>query len=261
MASASNKTETVTVDIAPAMDPIDTITEESVEEEDSESNGDAQDSDVSDGEDEEDSQSDGDSIVDDRDSTDDKPEWGVDSYDESKYCSLMKTLGPTKKMNEKPVSLLQPRSSTHILFFDNRQVFKFQIWASPVIGFSCRFRRDRFLFRQLVTTGVVRGLSLSLVAFERSPVTGRTQLQYTQDMAKLCLRKYNALNETDVKMDHVVRVTESFSGSWVSYITFMARESEEEATLVEYQAKAVKNLGRKSYPIFCRPSPKQDHDM
>lgn len=29
---------------------------------------------------------------------------------------------------------------------------------------------------------------------ERSPVKGRTQLQYAQDMAKLSLRKYNALN-------------------------------------------------------------------
>lgn len=63
-------------------------------------------------------------------------------------------------------------------------------------------------------------------------------------------------------MDHVVRVTEAFFGRWISYITFMARESEEEgATLVEYQAKIVKQLERKSYPIFCRPSPKQDQDM
>lgn len=29
---------------------------------------------------------------------------------------------------------------------------------------------------------------------EYSPVRGRTQLQYAQDMAKLSLRKYNALN-------------------------------------------------------------------
>ncbi|KAG2331363.1 hypothetical protein Bca52824_002543 [Brassica carinata] len=261
MASASNKTETVTVDIAPAMDPIDTITEESVvssslneeeasfgdnEDSDSESNGDAQDSDVSDGEDEEDSQSDGDSIVDDRDSTDDKPEWGVDSYDESKYCSLMKTLDSWSDEEDER----KARLSTSATF-----AYSYSFLISKEIS---GFLVEKGIRPRQQWTGYVHLQSLDS---ERSPVTGRTQLQYTQDMAKLCLRKYNALNETDVKMDHVVRVTESFSGSWVSYITFMARESEEEATLVEYQAKAVKNLGRKSYPIFCRPSPKQDHDM
>ncbi|KAL0712071.1 hypothetical protein Bca4012_019049 [Brassica carinata] len=229
MASASNKTETVTVDIAPAMDPTDTITEESVvssslneeeasfddnedsvasdekeEEEYSESNGDAQDSDVSDGEDEEDSQSYGDSIVDDGDSTDDKPEWGVDSYDESEYCS--------------------PDEDS---WSDEEDERKARLYGRNLY-FSHGFLVEKGIRPRQQWTGSVHLQSLDS---QRSPVTGRTQLQYTQDMAKLCLRKYNAFNETDVKMDHVVRVTESFSGSWVSYITFMVRESEEEATL------------------------------
>lgn len=61
-----------------------------------------------------------------------------------------------------------------------------------------------------------------------------------------------------MKLDHVVRVTSSLI-LW--YITFMARESEEEDTLVEYQAKVAKKLTRKSYPIFCRPCPKLDQDL
>lgn len=64
-----------------------------------------------------------------------------------------------------------------------------------------------------------------------------------------------------MKLDHVVRVTGSFAGTWTSYITFMAKESEEDDTLVEYQAKVAKKLKRKTYPIFCRPSPKLNPDM
>ncbi|KAG7575198.1 Cystatin-related plant [Arabidopsis suecica] len=56
-------------------------------------------------------------------------------------------------------------------------------------------------------------------------------------------------------------ITSSFCGTCTSYITFMARESEEEDTLVQYQAKVAKKLTRKSYPIFCRPSPKLDQDL
>jgi len=64
-----------------------------------------------------------------------------------------------------------------------------------------------------------------------------------------------------VTLDHVVRVTGSFTGRWVSYITFMAKESEDDDTLVEYQAKVVKKLQCKTYPMFCRPSPKLDPDL
>lgn len=40
-----------------------------------------------------------------------------------------------------------------------------------------------------------------------------------------------------------------------SYITFMAREKPN-GTLVEYQAKCMDTLDRKSHPILCRPAPK-----
>ncbi|EOA23102.1 hypothetical protein CARUB_v10003895mg, partial [Capsella rubella] len=90
---------------------------------------------------------------------------------------------------------------------------------------------------------------------EHSPVKGMTELQYAQDMAKLSLREYNDSNETNVKFDHVVRVTRSNSSWTTSYITFMAKESDD--TLVEYQAKvANKSTHKTTYPIYCRPSPK-----
>ncbi|XP_010467433.1 PREDICTED: uncharacterized protein LOC104747490 [Camelina sativa] len=111
--------------------------------------------------------------------------------------------------------------------------------------------------------GGIGAIKLKSLDDEHSPVEGRTQLQYAQDMARLSLRKYNALNETDVKLDHVVRMTGSSPGSWTaSYISFMAKESDEDDTLVEYQAKVAKKKSeRKTYPIFCRPSPKLDPDM
>ncbi|XP_010422449.1 PREDICTED: uncharacterized protein LOC104707725 [Camelina sativa] len=111
--------------------------------------------------------------------------------------------------------------------------------------------------------GSIGAIKLKSLDDEHSPVEGRTQLQYAQDMARLSLRKYNALNETDVKLDHVVRMTGSSPGSWTaSYISFMAKESDEDDTLVEYQAKVAKKKSeRKTYPIFCRPSPKLDPDM
>ncbi|KAF8052306.1 hypothetical protein N665_1573s0007 [Sinapis alba] len=241
MASPSSKTEAETAETAPTTDPIETITESVVslslnkeqsdhsDPDEDESFDHNEDSDLSDGEEEE---SDGDSIVDDGDSTDSQPEWGVDSHDESEYCS------PDE---------------------DN--------WSDEEDERKARLYRRNLHFSHgfLVEKGIRPRGSILLKSLdnERSPVRGRTQLQYAQDMAKLSLRKYNALNETNVKMDHVVRVTEAFFGRWISYITFMARESEEEeeATLVEYQAKIVKKLRRKSYPIFCRPSPKQDKDM
>lgn len=78
---------------------------------------------------------------------------------------------------------------------------------------------------------------------------------------QLCIVFWVCFQESDVKLDHIVRVTGSFTGRWVSYITFMAKEYEEQDTLVEYQAKVVKILKRKTYPFFCRPSPKQDQDI
>ncbi|XP_006396586.2 nuclear polyadenylated RNA-binding protein 3, partial [Eutrema salsugineum] len=198
-----------------------------------------QNSDESDGEDEEEEEkeeeNDGDSIVDDGDSTDDQPEWGVDSFDESEYCS--------------------PDEDSYTDEEDERKARLYR----RNLHFSHGFLVEEGIRPRVLWSG---SIVLNPLDSEHSPVRGRTQLQYAQDMARLSLRKYNALNETDVKLDHIVRVTESFCGTWTSYITFMARESEEEeATLVEYQAKVAKKLKRKSYPIFCRPSPKQDHDM
>ncbi|XP_056861972.1 LOW QUALITY PROTEIN: uncharacterized protein LOC130509798, partial [Raphanus sativus] len=196
--------------------------EEEEEEEDSESHGDNQEDD------------DRDSIVDDGDSTDSQPEWGVDSHDEKEYCSPDED-GWSDEEDERKARLYRRNLHLSHGFLVEKGIRPRQVWSGSIL--------------------------LKSLNSERSPVRGRTQLQYSQDMTKLALRKYNALNETNVKMDHVVRVTEAFFGRWISYITFMARESEERSTLVEYQAKIVKQLERKSYPIFCRPSPKQDQDM
>uniref|UniRef100_A0A0D3B546 Cystatin domain-containing protein n=1 Tax=Brassica oleracea var. oleracea TaxID=109376 RepID=A0A0D3B546_BRAOL len=249
MASASSKTVPETAETAPTTDPREKITESVVslslnneqsdsDPEENDSFDHNEDSDVSDGE--EDSKSDGDhnqneddgdSIVDDGDSTDSQPEWGVDSHDEREYCSPYED-GWSDEEDERKARLYRRN-----LHFSHVRIRPRQVWSGSIL--------------------------LKSLDSERSPVKGRTQLQYAQDMAKLSLRKYNALNKTNVRVDHVVRVTEASSGRWISYITFMARESEEEEAtdLVEYQAKIVKKLRRKSYPIFCRPSPKQDQDM
>ncbi|KAH0933544.1 hypothetical protein HID58_010661 [Brassica napus] len=253
MASASSKTVAETAETAPITDPIEKITESvvslSLNNEQSDSDpeeGDSfdhnEDSDVSDGE--EDSKSDGDnqneddgdSIVDDGDSTDSQPEWGVDSHDEREYCSPDED-GWSDEEDERKARLYRRNLHFSHGFLVEKGIRPRQVWSGSIL--------------------------LKSLDSERSPVKGRTQLQYAQDMAKLSLRKYNALNKTNVRVDHVVRVTEAFFGRWISYITFMARESEEEEAtdLVEYQAKIVKILRRKSYPIFCRPSPKQDQDM
>ncbi|CAH2071765.1 unnamed protein product [Thlaspi arvense] len=236
MASASSKTEAETAEIASTAEPIETTTDESdvsisLNEDKSDSNPEEDDSsDESDGEEE-----DGDSIVDDGDSTDNQPEWGVDSYDESGYFSPDEDSYSDEEAERKARLYRRNLHFSHG-FLVEEGIRPRQLWSGSI--------------------------DLNSLDSEYSPVKGRTQLQYAQDMAKLSLRKYNALNDTDVKLDHVVRVTESFCGTWTSYITFMARETEEEeATLVEYQAKVEKKLSRKSYPIFCRPSPKQDQDL
>ncbi|KAJ0250196.1 Uncharacterized protein HA466_0143760 [Hirschfeldia incana] len=256
MASASSQIEAETAETAPTTDPIETITESVVslslnkEQSDSDPDSDpeeddsfdhSEDSDVSDGEEDNESdvgnqdEDDGDSIVDDGESTDSQPEWGVDSHDESEYCSPDED-GWSDEEDERKARLYRRNLHFSHGFLVEKGIRPRQVWSGSIL--------------------------LQSLDSEHSPVRGRTQLQYAQDMTKLALRKYNAFNETNVKMDHVVRVTEAFFGRWISYITFMARESEEEgATLVEYQAKIVKKLRRKSYPIFCRPSPKQDQDM
>ncbi|KAL0712070.1 hypothetical protein Bca4012_019048 [Brassica carinata] len=253
MASPSSKTEAETAETAPTTDPIETITESVVslslnkEQSDSDPEEDDsfdhdEDSDVSDEEEEEDSESDGDnqdeddgdSIVDEGESTDSQPEWGVDSHDEKEYCSADEDNWSDEE-DERKARLYRRNLHFSHSFLVEKGIRPRQVWSGSIL--------------------------LKSLDSEHSPVRRRTQLQYAQDMTKLSLRKYNALNETNVKMDHVVRVAEAFFGRWISYITFMARESEEEATLVEYQAKIVKKLKRKSYPIFCRPSSKQDQDM
>ncbi|CAH8350413.1 unnamed protein product [Eruca vesicaria subsp. sativa] len=253
MASASSKTECETAETAPTTNPIETITESVVSlslnkeqsdsdlEEEDNSFDHNEDSDLSDGEEDSESdgdnqdEDDGDSIVDDGDSTDSQPEWGVDSHDEREYCSPDEDNWSDEE-DERKARLYRRNLHFSHGFLVEKGIRPRQVWSGSIL--------------------------LESLDSECSPVSGRTQLQYAQDMTKLSLRKYNAINERNVKMDHVVRVTEAFFGRWISYITFMARESEEEgATLVEYQAKIVKKLKRKSYPIFCRPSPKQDQDM
>ncbi|KAG7589634.1 Transposase MuDR plant [Arabidopsis suecica] len=78
-------------------------------------------------------------------------------------------------------------------------------------------------------------------------------------------RQRSRAHETNVTLDHVVRLTVSFTGTWVSYITFLAKESEDDDTLVEYQAKVAKKLRRKSYPMVYWPRnstfPSTSHNM
>ncbi|KAF2609818.1 hypothetical protein F2Q70_00008413 [Brassica cretica] len=256
MASASSKTVAETAETAPTTDPIEKITESVVslslnneksdsDPEENDSFDHNEDSDVSDGEkdsksdgDHNQNEDDGDSIVDDGDSTDSQPEWGVDSHDEREYCSPDED-GWSDEEDERKARLYRRNLHFSHGFLVQKGIRPRQVWSGSIL--------------------------LKSLDSERSPVKERTQIQYAQDMAKLSLRKYNALNKTNVRVDHVVRVTEAFSGRWISYITFMAMarvSEEEEATdLVEYQAKIVKKLRRKSSTIFCRPSPKQDQDM
>ncbi|CAE6138171.1 unnamed protein product [Arabidopsis arenosa] len=234
MASGSSKTETESTQIV-STTPIETTTEESAVS--YSLNKDKSDSDPK----ENDSSNDEDSIVDDGDSASDQSEWGVDSFDDKEYIS--------------------PDEDTHT---DEEVERKSRIYERN-LHFSHGFLVEEG-FGPRPRPRSVGGGYISLVSLdsERSPVKGRTQLQYAQDMAKLSLRKYNALNETNLKLDHVVRVTQGpFFMQPTSYITFMAKESEEDDTLVEYQAKVAKKLNpkRKTYPMFCKPSPKLDLDM
>ncbi|CAN8308542.1 unnamed protein product [Cochlearia groenlandica] len=221
------------------MEPKETNNEESHEKSNPNSEEDSYDeydeSESSDDESESSDDDDGDSIVDDGDSTDDKPEWGVDSCDESnEYCSPDEDAFSEEEIERK------------------RRLYRRNL----------HFSHGFLVEKGIQPPGLWNGsIILKDLDSELSPVRGRTQLQYAEDMAKMSLRKYNLSNETSVKLDHVVRVTESFCGTYTSYITFMARENEDANTLVEYQAKVSKKPKRKTYPIFCRPSPKQDQDM
>ncbi|CAL9233122.1 unnamed protein product [Arabidopsis halleri] len=234
MASGSSKTETESTQIV-STTPIETTTEESAVS--YSLNKDKSDSDPK----ENDSSNDEDSIVDDGDSASDQSEWGVDSFDDKEYIS--------------------PDEDTH----SDEEVERKSRLYERNLHFSHGFLVEEGLGPRPPPRSVGGGyISLVSLDSERSPVKGRTQLQYAQDMAKLSLRKYNALNETNVKLDYVVRVTQGpFFLQPTSYITFMAKESEEDDTLVEYQAKVAKKLNpkRKTYPMFCRPSPKLDLDM
>ncbi|CAH8273283.1 unnamed protein product [Arabidopsis lyrata] len=261
MASGSSKTKAQTAQIAStAAEPIETTTDESTvssslnkdrsdsetkdddysAESDEEEEGEDYESNGEEEEDDDDKESDGeddvDSIVDDGDSTSDQPEWGVDDFDDI-YSDFY--------------------SPDEDCYTDEEDERKKRLYRRN-LHFSHGFLVEKGIRPRSVWSGAIL---LEPLDSEHSPVKGRTQLQYAQDMAKLCLCKYNALNETNVTLDHVVRVTGSFTGSWVSYITFMAKESEDDDTLVEYQAKVVKKLKCKTYPMFCRPSPKLDPDM
>ncbi|CAD5327037.1 unnamed protein product [Arabidopsis thaliana] len=202
---------------------------ESNEEEDDDD--DDNESDREEGDTEREGEDNGDSILDDGYSTNDQPEWEVDNFDDlySDFCS------PDEDCYTDEEDERKRRLYRRNLHFSRVRIHPRSVWSGAIL--------------------------LEPLDSEHSPVKGRTQLQYAQDMVKLCLRKYNALKETNVTLDHVVRVTGSFTGRWVSYITFMAKESEDDDTLVEYQAKVVKKLQCKTYPMFCRPSPKLDPDL
>ncbi|CAL9233119.1 unnamed protein product [Arabidopsis halleri] len=201
--------------------------EQEEDEDDCESN-EEEDDDNENNDKERDGEDDGDSIVDDGDSTSDQPEWGVDDFDDiySDFCSLDEDC-----------------------YTDEEDERKKRLYRRNLHFSQCSYIRDsQFSFGFLVEKGIrprsvwSGAILLEPLDSEHSPVKGRTQLQYAQDMVKLSLRKYKALNETNVTLDHVVRVTGSFTGRWVSYITFMAKESEDDDTLVEYQTKVVKKL-------------------
>ncbi|CAE6138125.1 unnamed protein product [Arabidopsis arenosa] len=209
--------------------------EEEEDEDDCESN-EEEDDDNESNDKERDGEDDEDSIVDDGDSTSDQPEWGVDDFDDI-YSDFY--------------------SPDEDCYTDEEDERKKRLYRRN-LHFSHGFLVEKGIRPRSVWSGAIL---LEPLDSEHSPVKGRTQLQYAQDMVKLSLRKYNALNETNVTLDHIVRVTGSFTGRWVSYITFMAKESEDDDTLVEYQAKVVKKLRCKTYPMFCRPSPKLDPDM
>ncbi|XP_002874859.2 uncharacterized protein LOC9310926 [Arabidopsis lyrata subsp. lyrata] len=233
MASGPSKTEAETAHIvSAAAEPIETTTEESAVSY-------SLDKDKSDSDPKEnDSSNDEDSIVDDGDSASDQSEWGVDSFDDEEYCS--------------------PDEDSHT---DEEVEGKARLYKRN-LHFSHGFLVEEGIGPRPRSRSVGCGyILLKSLDSEHSPAKGRTQLQYAQHMAKLSLRKYNTLNETNVKLDHVVRVTASFGVRQTSYITFMAKESKGDDTLVEYQTKVAKKFQCKTYPMFCRPSPKLDPDM
>ncbi|KAL0845646.1 hypothetical protein Bca101_018892 [Brassica carinata] len=180
MASPSSKTEAETAETAPTTDPIETITESVVslslnkEQSDSDPEEDDsfdhdEDSDVSDGEEDSESdgdnqdEDDGDSIVDEGESTDSQPEWGVDSHDEKEYCSADEDNWSDEE-DERKARLY--RRNLH---------------------FSHGFAHVKYGVAQCC-------LNLWTVNILRSEEGLSFNNQYAQDMTKLSFRKYNALN-------------------------------------------------------------------